>query len=471
MLGYTTKGVIRLISYVYLENFKSFAKILFNLQGSHKKPKSCAFIYGENGTGKSNLISSIIFLQKTLETFVNQSTLEKMLKQQPETMDVLNSDSKDDDIHKFLKKIFQQRFQTLSATIAEYKKIASSEPMVLEFGFRIQGFDGVYHLEFSNQEIILEQLRYRLQERTGYLFSMEKGDEFTLSLSPQIFHDTAYRKELAHLCEQYWGKHTFLSILQNEQQNKNEEYFNRRVHSHLLLVLSWFQHLAVWHKDGQSETAHFNTPLHLVGRLSRGTGTEKDRSELDVWENVLSMIFTQLYPDVKKAYYVYEPNEEGFFYQLYFKKLIDGQLLDVPFSLESTGTQRLLTILPLLLLCILGDVVVIDEIDSGIHDLLVTKLIENILDAAKGQLIVTTHNTLLLDELPPQNIYIFRIDSAGHKSLECVSNYIRRTQRSNSIRRKYLRGDYAGVPEIGFLDFDDIGKQLQEAYASCPKES
>ena len=50
----------------------------------------------------------------------------------------------------------------------------------------------------------------------------------------------------------------------------------------------------------------------------------------------------------------------------------------------------------------------IDEIDNGIHDVLMKNIIMSIKDEITGQLIITTHNTLLLEVLPKENIYIFK---------------------------------------------------------------
>ena len=77
------------------------------------------------------------------------------------------------------------------------------------------------------------------------------------------------------------------------------------------------------------------------------------------------------------------------------QKKINKKIVEVPFDLESTGTKKLLTLFPLFYSVAEGDVVFIDEIDTGIHDVLFAHIIKNIVDTSKGQLIFTTHNTLL----------------------------------------------------------------------------
>ena len=52
-------------------NFRSFDKIEFNLWEKNNIAKKIAFIYGENGSGKQNLLY-IDFLSKTTNTMIFQ---------------------------------------------------------------------------------------------------------------------------------------------------------------------------------------------------------------------------------------------------------------------------------------------------------------------------------------------------------------------------------------------------------------
>ncbi|MDR0334684.1 MAG: AAA family ATPase, partial [Methanomassiliicoccaceae archaeon] len=58
---------------IVLDNFKSFNHITFDLTGAEKAPVSYALIYGKNGSGKSNLIESLMFLKDTLRTYSGMS--------------------------------------------------------------------------------------------------------------------------------------------------------------------------------------------------------------------------------------------------------------------------------------------------------------------------------------------------------------------------------------------------------------
>ena len=173
------------------------------------------------------------------------------------------------------------------------------------------------------------------------------------------------------------------------------------------------------------------------------TKTKKEEKKLNYTENILNSFFTTLYSDVKKVFYNREYKDDKIQYRLFFKKQIYGQIKDIDFSLESTGTQKLLNLLPLLLISLNRDKVsAIDEFDSNIHDILIYNIISSMVNFIKGQLIITTHNTTLLEtEIKKDYIYLFNIDSNGKKILIPITEYEREHPNTN-FRKRYLKGEY-----------------------------
>lgn len=439
-----------MLTYLNLINFKSFSNILFDLRRAHGEPKRFAFVYGENGSGKSNLMSSLLFLSQSLNTLDNQNKLKDISEINNRLISSIEDEKTRRDI---LNQVLRSQCFKLSDLIEDYKMIGTEEPMSLKFGFRINGADGSYSIKFSECEIIQEELRYKINEREGVFFSIQKNKKI---LSPTIFSDSAYKKELSDNIEKYWGKHSFMSILTNEISNKNYQYVKSKLDKSIFNVIDWLSRLSVWCKECKGETARITIPFDFMRQLDHGNVKSRDDEELKNFEIALNTFFTHLYSDIKASYYVFTPENDGFSYELYFKKLIDGRLIEIPVSLESTGTQKLLAIFPMLFTSFTGASVFIDEIDSGIHDLLMQNLFEHLEDSLVGQFIATTHNTLLMESLPNENTYVISIDSYGNKSIDCVSNYTDRTQKTNNIRKKYLRGDYYGVPNIGYFDFQEL---------------
>ncbi len=71
-----------------------------------------------------------------------------------------------------------------------------------------------------------------------------------------------------------------------------------------------------------------------------------------------------------------------------------------------------------------------------------------------GQLIFTTHNTLLLEAINPDSVYIINIDSEGNKEVSCCSDYdCKRIQKTNNLRNMYLKGMFGGIPYSTDIDF------------------
>ena len=147
--------------------------------------------------------------------------------------------------------------------------------------------------------------------------------------------------------------------------------------------------------------------------------------------------------------------------------MIDNDVKSIPFNLESTGTQRLLEVIKFIFLAMCGNTVIMDEMENGIHDLLMYEVIESLYDSLNdienAQFIATTHNTYLMEMVPQDNIYILISDALGRKSILPIDNYGFRTQNNNNnIRVKYLKGDYSGIPNVGYLDFNDLVDEFRE---------
>lgn len=103
-----------------------------------------------------------------------------------------------------------------------------------------------------------------------------------------------------------------------------------------------------------------------------------------------------------------------------------------------------MVILPYLLMCADGKTVVIDEIDTGIHDLLVSQLIDQCIPDITGQLIATTHNTSLMTNKDAPNIFILSIDRNGFKRIASIQSTEPPNIKTN-VQKRYLEGYYSGI--------------------------
>ena len=110
---------------------------------------------------------------------------------------------------------------------------------------------------------------------------------------------------------------------------------------------------------------------------------------------------------------------------------------------------------------VLLETVILDEIDNGIHDVLMKNIIMSIKDEITGQLIITTHNTLLLEILPKENIYILSTDYNGNKRINSIKEYGIKIQKNNNARDLYFKGVFGGIPTTDYIDFEEIKYALE----------
>ncbi len=147
-----------MLSYLHLSNFKSFSDISIDLRKSRGNPKKMALIYGENGSGKSNLIFSLVFLSQTFNTLIHQEKLDELAPTIESIEKKLNFEAAKSDDPKLPKEVINQlirgKFVTLGELIKNCKKIGSDEPVSLHLGFTLDGREGSYFLEFNEKGLI-----------------------------------------------------------------------------------------------------------------------------------------------------------------------------------------------------------------------------------------------------------------------------------------------------------------------------
>jgi hypothetical protein len=133
----------------------------------------------------------------------------------------------------------------------------------------------------------------------------------------------------------------------------------------------------------------------------------------------------------------------------------DGSMIDFDLSYESDGTRRLMHLVPMLQDILNRDnVFFIDELDRSLHTLLARFFIQTCIAGvkgkqARGQLIMTTHDTNLLDRklLRRDEIWFMEKDNAGASHLTSLAEY--RVSEGLNYANGYLQGRFEAIPFIG----------------------
>lgn len=137
-------------------------------------------------------------------------------------------------------------------------------------------------------------------------------------------------------------------------------------------------------------------------------------------------------------------------------KAEDGRSVEFFMSEESDGTQRFVDLLPAfydLGNADLPRVFIIDEIDRSLHTTLTRHLIEAYLRGltpeSRSQLIFTAHDVMLIDQeiVRRDELWFAQKDVQGRSKLVPLSQH-RGVRADLVLRRRYLEGEFGGLPQI-----------------------
>jgi hypothetical protein len=127
-------------------------------------------------------------------------------------------------------------------------------------------------------------------------------------------------------------------------------------------------------------------------------------------------------------------------------------------GMESDGTKRLIEYLPAINGIIQSDCTyIIDEIERSIHPNAIKKIVQKLSHDLniKGQLIFTTHESVLLDQkiLRTDEIWFAQKDKFGASKLYSLSDY--KIHNTIDIQNGYLNGRYGGIPFLSNFELLD----------------
>lgn len=440
-----------MFTYVKMKNFMSFKDIMFDFRNGSKGAKKFISIYGENGSGKSNFVTCIDLLRKSIESFQMAGETERM-------MEIIKE-----------RNIPQELLEMLlnSISILKYKDncrmIECEEATTIEYGFQVNGHEGYYIMSFEDR-FLYEKLYYFTGKQRGILYEIDYTNEIPkIEFSNKLFKNKKVELELRDEINKYWGKHTLLGILNKERDEKNEEYIKESYLEYVFDIIDMLGDTTIHCKRTSSSGSEINAgkPANVLENLKDGKVKKENEELLNRSERIIRDFFTQAYADIKDVYYERKLENDVIIYKLYVMKMIGGKIRTIPFSRESAGTQHIIDIIRSLLGAFCGVTVVYDEIDDGIHDLLLKNVLESMIGDITGQLIITTHNTYMLETIDIKSVYLINVDYQGGKEVKCLDKYPR-IQGTNNPRIMYLKGLFGGVPIVDILDYDTILQELND---------
>lgn len=142
-------------------------------------------------------------------------------------------------------------------------------------------------------------------------------------------------------------------------------------------------------------------------------------------------------------------------HQLRFRHVTDNGEAMFELADESNGTRNLLFLAgPVLDILRKGLTLVIDELDTSLHTLLVRELVRLFhrpeVNTGRAQLIFTTHDTSLLDAYGLfRRDQVWLVEKKKDQSSELYGLLDFSPRKNEALERGYLQGRYGGVPILG----------------------
>ena len=172
------------------------------------------------------------------------------------------------------------------------------------------------------------------------------------------------------------------------------------------------------------------------------------KNNLQIFEDYLKRItkFLKIFkPNLRNIEYEKKEGKEEYYINILF--VYDDYKVNYEF--ESMGIKNLFSLFTYFRALSEDEVVVIDEIDTSIHDIYLNKLIEFFAVDGKGQLVFTAHNITLLQTLKK---YKHSIDFIN-ENMEVVS-WIKNGNSSpfKSYKDGYIKGLPFNIKEYDFLE-------------------
>ncbi len=129
------------------------------------------------------------------------------------------------------------------------------------------------------------------------------------------------------------------------------------------------------------------------------------------------------------------------------------------FLAESEGTRTWFQLIgPVLFALRSGALLLFDELDASLHPTLSTQLIKLFHDPdtnpTGAQIIFTSHDTSLLNQLNRDEVWLTEKDRAGATHLGALAEFAgERVRRSQNLENAYLHGRFGALPDIDQTDF------------------
>lgn len=403
------------------------------VQCGHVTALRMSVIYGPNGAGKSNLLACLNLLKQMVST------------------ERLGSIPLTDDL--FFK----------------FNKEKEGKPSELAIEFISNGGLYYYHIVFSRSEVFEEEL-YLCEKKQDIPLFIRKGK--TINLSPSEIpseEDKPLTDLLSKMIKSDMPVLSFLGNYYSQEFPVIAEAYHWIANMQVVLPEMRMGYVSHYMDSDEDFRNYVN---EIIPTFQSGIFKLKVRKEVINKDDANGDIgFSRAIEDAKShpgQPIMFQKNIDSYVSNivlegntLYLKTLVaihqtsEGKEIEMPLSLESDGTRRLIEYLPLLYWILKeGKIFIVDEIERSIHPILIKTIIRKISESkeAKGQIIFTTHESCLLDQdiFRPDEIWFAQKDVNQSTQLYPLSDF--NIHRTANIENGYLNGRYGAIPFLSNLE-------------------
>lgn len=317
---------------------------------------------------------------------------------------------------------------TVSEIYNKYKNKMCNGPIYLKYDFLLNNKKGSYLLVLSEQGVIEEQLRLTLNKNICSCYRIHNSE---VVLSTKFFNNNMnkYKEIICPNLNQY-------TVLSSLVKITNCQFLSAFIKVKEDLPLTFFCFID-WINDILiSDTLNID--------LLSGIANKEYRDKL----TTLVKICEQFLPNINDLYYlIYQDDKIEY-------KLYNGYKATIDFKKESEGVKQIIYLIYYLLEATKNRIVIIDNIDTNIHPILLKSIIEFFCNKIEGQVIYTSSNSMMLLDIKELKNMIYIVDHGDIKNI----NSFRRIFDKNNLLSLYCKGTFGGIPTI---DQDKLSEAIK----------
>lgn len=357
-------------------------------------------IYGPNGGGKSTVLEAISFLSMQI--------LSKVI-----ALKVLEEEN--DEIDK-LKRMFSNSFKE---KYYKFDEMCKDRPIEFDLLFRFESSQFRYQLGLLHNQIIEENLYMQVctEKDAEIVFERDKEDCYL----GEILNGVSVDKVKGSM-----------PLLSHIAINYDIDIVDK--------IIKWF--FGITYLD-------YDNP-----QLDKSIMIPEEKQDQKILLDMLKEM------DINIVDFRVEEDSDGNITDIYTKhKLSEGEMIEIPFYDESSGTRKLFGVLPRIIRCLKqGNLMIADELDAKLHPKLIRYIIELFTNSESNkngaQLLLTSHDmyTMSPQVLRRDEIWFCALNQDNASKLYPLVTFKKengsRPRNDESYNKQYIEGRYGADPYL-----------------------